>query len=699
MKRRICFLILLLFAGMQCLVAQNDAEPLWMELLEQWADQSDSETVPEDLVERLQDILDNPVNLNDTNSDAVSELVFLSDFQRMAIRAYIAQNGEMVSMNELYLLNGFDNTTLRLLQCFATVEPAAERKVPLKQLLRQGHSNVTVGGKETFPQSVGYQNGKYEGSPMRMYFRYYFKSSDRISFQLSGEKDAGESFAFGNVGGVLRYGFDYYSYHLMLNDFGRFRRVVVGKYQLQFGQGLTLWSGSAPFMSGAMPLRRYGAGIRPASAFCEYGYLRGAATTLSLLPQGKKESLDLTMFYSNVDRDATLAKDSANDAGTVFQSLSQTGLHRTESELKRKGQLNEQLLGGRLQFRSTRLLLGVTSFATVLSGEVIPLDRIYNRFAFNGKGNFNYGADVRYVWRRLELFGEVSASTGGVRRYGNGHPVWLPLAAVAGMQMQLGSDNLFSMAMHHASPNYHNLHANMIGQSSSANNEEGVLLYFKTRLPLYINMSSSIDYFRFPVMRYNIYSPSSGVDYRLNLDKYLGHNVNLALQYRHKDSQRNSDGQLYSVEAISRRQLQISLDYAPSQTWRFLSRIVYSWFDCEDHQSERGFLFFEDISWNGNVGSHPLAAGVRMSMFDVSDYDARIYSYERDLTYEYGVPMFIGRGLRCYAVCRFECTPRVVLSLKYGITYYPDLEIMGSGNDKIEGNRRQDVKLQLRWRF
>ena len=700
MRRCVLFLLVFLFPCLHNLWAQSEDDALWRELLEQWAEQNDSETVPDDVVEHLQDLIDNPVNLNDTSSEELLSLPFLTDFHRRAICAYIVQNGEMVSMNELYLLNGIDSVTLRLLRYFVKVEPVASDNVGLGELLRRGHSNLIVGGKGTVPQSRGYVNDAYEGSPLRVYYRYYFKSGDRISFQLSGEKDAGEAFALGNKNDVQRYGFDYYGYHLLLRDFGRLKSFIVGKYHLQFGQGATLWSGYAPWMSGAMPLRRYGVGIRPASAFCEYGYLRGAAATVSLLPVKDRNALEMTLFYSNVDRDATASPvDTAEDAVAVFQSLSQTGLHRTESELRRKGELKEQLYGGHLQFRNRNLVVGATTYATLLSNEVQPVPNAYNYFAFRGKENRNYGLDAAYGWRRLQVFGEIAASTAGPLTDTAGAAHYLPIAAVVGVQMQLNSNNFFSVAYRYGSPNYRNLHANMIGQSSSVANEESLLMYYRTRLPFYINMTTSVDFFHYPTPRYNVYSPSSGVDYRLDLSKTVARNTLVDLQYKYKQSERNTDGQLYGVESIRYQQLRMSLEYKPSQIWRLLSRVVCSWFDCEEHQPEKGFLIFQEVDWNSSVGKRPLVLGMRMSLFDISDYDARIYSYESDLTYEYGVPMLMGRGLRAFIVCRYELSSNISMALKYSMNYYPDAESIGSGNDKIEGNRKQEIKVQLRWRF
>ena len=697
MFRKIVFCLVFVALGAGCSMAQSGVDG-WQDLVEQWAEQYDSETIPDDLVEYLQELRDNPVNLNDTSGLTLEGLPFLTDFQRRALRAYISQNGQMVSLNELFVINGVDTVTIRLLMDFAKVEPVEGSRAGIGELLRQGHSTMVAGTKTVFPRGRGYQEDIYAGSPFRTYFRYSFKSGNRISLQISGDNDAGERFGFVANDHYRQYGFDYYGYHLMLNDFGRMKRMIIGKYQLQFGQGATLWSGFAPWMSDVISLRRYGAGIRPASAFCEYGYLRGAATTIALLPDESRNALDLTVFYSNVDRDATMSAVSSEDGEPIFRSIYQSGYHRTDTEQSKKWQLGEQLYGGHLQFGNRNLAVGATAYATLFENAIAPASYAYNTFAFRGKENFNFGVDATYNYRNLTVFGEAAMSVNDVD-FGSDAADWMPLAAVMGMQMHLGSDNVLSAAYRYGSPTYHNLYASVIGQGPSVANEGSAILSFKTTLPHYIHLSTMVDYSRFPTMRYNVYGPSSGVDYRMDIYKEIARNTVLDVKFRYKQSQRNYSEQMYVVETVHRRQVQASLNYTPSPSWRFVSRVTYCWSDSEAKGPGRGFLLFQEASWNGNFISRPLALGARLSLFDVSAYDARIYSYERDLQYEYGVPMLMGRGIRGFLVCRYSLAPHLVFALKYAVSFYPDVDTIGSGYDKTEGNKRQEIKAQFRLSF
>lgn len=675
-------------------MGQGSADETWRELLEQWAEQNDSEMVPDDYLEQLMMLAEEPLNINDTMSDGLMMLPFLTDLQREIIRAYIAQNGAFASLGELHLLNGFDSTTIRLLTPFVEARPVEYRKpLSLGDVVRYGHSNLRMGVKSVFPRSRGYEEEIYAGSPYRMYFRYLFKYHDKVSFQLSGDKDPGEAFRFVSPGAGFasgQRGFDFYGYHLMLNDVGFVKRAIVGRYQLRFGQGLTMWSGSAPWMAGNMPLRRYGQGIGTASAFCEYGYLNGAAASFAL--PGKVE---LTAFYSNANRDATLANDTADGAEEVYQSLYESGYHRTRGEMAKKGVLNEQVFGGRVQYATTGLVVGTTVAATHYANPITPHDYVYNHFAFRGKDLVDYGVDATYRYKRMMMFAEGSMSLADSVDKGE----FLPVAVVAGMQMQFDASTLLSAAYRYGSPNYCNQHSNVVGHSSTVQNGEDFIVYFRSCPFRFVEVEAVADYFRNPWMRYRMYSPTSGVDYRLRVGASVARGTQLSVQFRNNHSQRNGDGQLYATGDIERRQLQMSLDYNPSASWQLLSRVVCSWFDGEEEQPGTGFLMFQEATWRTSIKESQMSLTARLALFDITAYDARIYTYESDMMYEYSVPMLTGRGIRLYMLTRCELTPRISGAIKYAVTCYPEREQVGSGYDQTEGGVRHEVKIQVRLKF
>ena len=71
---------------------------------------------------------------------------------------------------------------------------------------------------------------------------------------------------------------DFWSAHLMLENQGKFRKLIVGDYQLQLGQGLLFGAGFGVGKGAETvnALQRVTLGIRPYTSVLEGGFLRGA---------------------------------------------------------------------------------------------------------------------------------------------------------------------------------------------------------------------------------------------------------------------------------------------------------------------------------------------------------------------------------------------------------------------------------------
>ena len=86
-------------------------------------------------------------------------------------------------------------------------------------------------------------------------------------------------------------------------------------------------------------------------------------------------------------------------------------------------------------------------------------------------------------------------------------------------------------------------------------------------------------------------------------------------------------------------------------------------------------------------------------MFDTESYFSRIYNYEYDVLYSFSIPSFFGRGIRTYLNVRWDIGKHVDLWFKYALTSYRDRETISSGLNEIDGNKKSDLRIQLRLKF
>ncbi len=616
--RRFIMLVLMLLP----MVAAAQVE----EALEQWVEETDNEQAAGEMHDQWLQLQASPPNINDTH--ALGRLFFLSPFQRQALGNYIALYGQLLSLKELLFVPGFDSATVVFMTPLVRVEPYVPRR---RWRFDEGRHRIVTAVGGTVEQAAGYRDSSYEGDNFRALLCYNYSLYDRLDVRFVVDKDPGEPWGQSNFVG----------YHLMLNHVGPLERLVVGRYNLQFGQGLTLWTGLRPFnILGASPVR-FGQGVRQAATFYEEDYQQGLAACLNL-----GRGVRLSVFGSRVE--------------------------------------DETLAGGHLEYRHGNLIVGATVAHTALDSAPRLRDYLYNYYYFRGNRQLNAGVDVVYQWQRLLLYGEASMGE-------NGAP-----AAIGGFTLQPDSRNRISLTARYFHPEYHNLHSQPFA-IGSGQGEQGVTLDAESRLPLEVTLLASVDLHSFPVLRYADYSPSTGEWLRLQLSRQWGGWLTSTLRYSYRRKARNIpniDSTLYLGENTLRQQWQGELR-AETGPWRFTARAVYALFDSENNEGQRGGL----VSVAARYAQRRLQASAALAWFDVDGYYARIYFSETNLQYAWSMPALYGRGLRAHAVLRYAFSQHFTLAAKYALTYMPGQESIGSGDAETEGPFRQTWMLQMRLGF
>lgn len=700
MSRKMLILTLLILFVPCVSRAQVLLPQVWRSYLEQLAEDEEDEMV-EELQEVFEKYSDNRLNINDTVS-CLREFPFIDEFQRDCLKAYIGEFGPLLSLEELYMVNGFDSVAVELIRPLVVCGNIEEEvHLTLKEILSRGRSNLVLGVSGTFEQARGYRDSIYEGNNLRMMWRYYFKYKDRVQFQISGDKDPGESFG----GGSHKKGFDFYGFSLMLNDvnFGnkkvgdcRLKRVIVGQYHLQFGQGLTLWSGYGSRNSLGASIWRYGQGIRPNGAFSEYGYLQGLASTVVL-----NSNWDLTLFYSYVHKAATLPRNADRDSSINWvQSIYNSGYFRTDTEMAKKSQLVEHLSGGHIDFHNDNLRVGMTGVITWYDKPIVPQKTVYNDNYFCGDWNSNFGLDLSYRHNRWLLFGEIAEC---INNATSSAEMNLSPAVLIGSEFEVNSLHKVSGQMRYYSPMYHSFHAVALGQSGSPQNEVGGTAYYHGRLPWGLVANISADLCYFPHMKYLVYAPSKGREFRASLSKPFVNveGLSVSLRYRFKEKERNItpstqvDG-IYQLENIYRHQIQGDVEYSIGPL-SLVSRLSYAGYHGDVTEATRGWLFYQDVVFHPK--RIPLSVAARVALFDIDDYEARMYTVESDFVYQYNSAVYQNEGYRFYVVLRYDFSKYWNIGFKYGITAYTDKDTFGSGYEQIDASHRQQWRIQIRLKW
>ncbi|MDR0370657.1 MAG: helix-hairpin-helix domain-containing protein [Prevotellaceae bacterium] len=677
-----------LIAGVFCFVpialadAQepvSTAEQIIADMFEQYAEESEEEVDYEDFYSELLFFYQYPIQLNTATREELERLPFLSAVQVENILAYRYYYGNIQTIYELQLIEGLDMTDIRRLLPFTDIEQkqAGEQKWYWREMLMYGKNEVLARFDNSMERKKGYLKDAsgakaYSGNSLYHSLKYKYGYKNYLQAGLTAEKDAGEPFWSSE-----RKGYDFLSGYVRINNVGRVKTVVLGDFRASFGQGLTLRSdfvmGKSAYVLNVLPRN---AGLKKYGSTGEADYFRGAGVTVSL---GKME---LTAFYSNkmIDGDTADGK---------FPSIYKTGLHRTESELNKKQTVNHQLAGGNLTFTQNKFQIGATLVHTRLNHRLTPDGSPYNRFYFSGNRQTTGGIHYRLRLHKLNFFGESAVTADGAFATVNG-ALYSPISRLS----------LVAVYRYYA-VGYDTFYAKSLSETSRINNERGVYLGSEIRPFRYWKFSFYADSFYFPWIKYGIDAPSSGNDVLLQADYAPKRDLNMFWRFRYKSKMQNVSGAETILPSIAPNE-KLSLRYNLNYTYhRFGFKNIVEGNVVKKAGNGRwtyGVNAIQDISYS--FAEIPLKMDFSFRVFDAENYDNRIYAYEKDILYAFSIPVYYGIGNRYYLTVRYEPNENISFWFKIAQTVYADdRDVIGSGNEQIQGNRKTDIRFLLRWKL
>ncbi|WP_406826968.1 hypothetical protein [Pedobacter sp. KACC 23697] len=61
--------------------------------------------------------------------------------------------------------------------------------------------------------------------------------------------------------------------------------------------------------------------------------------------------------------------------------------------------------------------------------------------------------------------------------------------------------------------------------------------------------------------------------------------------------------------------------------------------------------------------------------------------------------MYSGKGFRTYINMRYNIIKKLNVWFRYGLFIYQDVKTVGTYLDEIKGNKKSEVKIQVRYQF
>lgn len=632
---------------------------------------------------------DEPLNLNLANTEDLYRLHLLTDVQIRSIINYRNLYSDFITIYELGAIEELNPLTIEMIEPFVTVQVNTKDDFRWKNALKYGKNELwlryirTLETKEGYvPKSDSilelYPNRQYLGSPDRLYMRYRNTFKDRLSYGFTAEKDAGEEF----FRGTQRQGFDYYSGHVFVRDLWRINTLALGDYQMNVGQGLTMWSGfgigkSADVMNG----KRFAGGLRPYTSVNEAQFLRGAGINLS------NDRIDFTAFGSLKRIDANIfSGDTTAGLESAFTSFQISGNHRTPEELEKKNTLQEQILGGEVALRGDWYRIGLSAVHTKFDQPLSIDTTNYKKFKFNGDQLLTSGLNYRFYVRKLTIFGETAASDN------------LKFGTVNGLAWHVDPRLDLLMIYRNYDKAFQSLYSTAFSESPDNTGERGFYIGAGARISKKLSVNAYYDQFQYTFYKWLTYDYSQGREFFGQINYKVSRNTNFYLRLRNKVTERNTKDDVFGIKGqvpIKKNTIRLNYDQRINSQWSFKSRFEWVNHFYGDTKSV-GIMFFQDLKYRLN--KIPLSIYGRYAIFDTDNYDARIYAYENDLLGVFSIPSYYYQGIRTYLMLKYDIG-NLELWLRWDIFSYANRDTISSGLEEIQGSERTTVKLQLKWRF
>jgi hypothetical protein len=641
----------------------------------------------DDLAGQLDRWTAEPVDLNGPESAELLAWQLLTPALHQALVDHVARHGPLLSVLELQAIPGFTPDLIRLLQPLVAAGPpdALATALPLFRRFVRGEDELYLRGGRTLQHAAGFtgEAPAYAGSPDRLYLRYRHRHGTTLSYGFTMEKDAGEPLI---SPGALPLP-DYWSYHLFIKPGKPWcQMLLLGDFTVRMGQGLVMHNGFGGGKGAtATSVKRSGQTLRPYSSVDENTFMRGIGMTVR-----PRNGIEITVFASRQRQDGNGIPDtSAVPGGTELRgitSLQSSGLHRTAAELADQDVVRATHLGCRIGHAGKRSGFGLNALHTRFGHALMPREELYNQFDFRGNALSQFSIDYGFFLGGIHFFGESAISGNGGQAHLHG------LLASPHRRINL------ALVVRHYARDYHALSSNAFGENTLPRNERGLYAGLQVipaprwRIDLYQ------DLWRHPWLRFNVDAPTEGHETFLRASYAIRRRMELFGQCRYRQTSVNDR---LAVEPNARvipqssAQFRLQLNQQLGRGVQFRTRVAWTTYHRPGFSSS-GLLIAQDILVDP-IGS-PWSGTARLALFDTEDYDSRIYAYENDLIYYYAIPAYSDKGTRYYVTLRYKGIRHLTIECKIAETLYRNLTEIGSGQDRIAGNRRTEIRMQVIYR-
>lgn len=593
------------------------------------------------------------ININKASLKKLKELPLVNETTLKELLQYRIYKSEYELIKKIESLNEENIVKFILRECLTTQN---KEENGFKE-------NYIIRNQNNLEEKKGFINDSYKGSALNLYQKLNIKSNE-WELNTIWDKDAGEIYLN-----------DFSSYSLKYEDDKI--KLIAGDYGLSYGLGNILDQSFMNFKNSDFinTASKFGNGANPNKSTLENNFFRGVYAEY-IVPIDYLSSFKISSFYSNFNRSATIDENSK-----IVSSIYNSGYYRTDTEINKLKNLNEQFFGMDIEFSLNNFRLGLltsylkysnviesSSFSTFLGKEGL-LNSFY--------GSYNFKENYLKFEIALDAKQNISLRNNYLRKITN---------------------NLkFLFNLRCSQPEYRAPYANNFGEQSYVSNEKGILTGFVYNQNVF-DVSIYADFFNSEYKNFTTTKPMRGVQYFMEIQtKYNESDYKLRLSYEKKSDSFILDSinsNLTNPNTKLSTRFDISKYLGNGVDFRGILEFSYTMNNYT--KDNKGSLVQLDIKKQDNILN--LNYGFSYTIFNTTSFESVIYGYQYQVPGLAIVYPYYLEGNNFSAFLKYNIFKQLDIWLRFNHLFKNKNGKIGSGTEEIIGNNRSQLIVQLQFK-
>lgn len=605
---------------------------------------------------QIQDVYEfystDPININTASKKQLRELPFITDWVIDELKS------KRPYKNRFELEEAVDRIATDEIIKFVLKECLTTSNTKAKEF----NNSYTVRYRSNLEPTKGFVNDKYIGSELNLYQKIRTKYQD---YELSTvvDKDDGELSIT-----------DFYSVSLKYEkeDY----KLIIGDYNLSYGLG-NLYDQSFLSLKNSDFVNtssEFGQGAEMNRSTIDYNFFRGGYLEKTFY-LNSSSNLRVASLYADTKRSATI--DTTRD---IVTSVYKTGYFRTETEIKKKNQLDELLLGLNVEYETEEFSLGVLT--THLG---------YSKFIESSSFSSFYGQNgfLNTIYGRI-------GSNDEILKFEMCTDVNTNISLRTNYLLEIYENLIFLTDIRFTEPNYRAPYSMNFGEQSFMSNEKGILTGISYS---YNNISVALfsDFYNSELKTFTTTKPIRGIEYYLDfiLDN-KSTKYHIRIDYERKSDTFKSDTMNTKFTIPNTKlntRFEVNSNLGKYFVFRGRAELSFKINDYQDVQG--GNLILLELKKKGS--KLDLQYGLSFITFNTTDFETVIYTYLYQVPgFAYVYP-FYQSGNNINAFVKYKLIDEISLWFRINHLFKNSSGKIGSGNEEIIGNERTQLIFQMQY--